>query len=102
MTPGSAGGELGDYRALRWEKPSQASKFNVVAQFAHPATSHLPLSLQWEELEEHGSAPFTVALHSTRKLPSMLSYRGGEGHCVSEPKVVIVEAMFTWIMLSGR
>lgn len=37
MTPGSAGGQLGDYGALRWDAQHLLSI--QVTQFAHPAAS---------------------------------------------------------------
>lgn len=90
-------------REVSWEttelwdgmKPSQASWFKVVAQFAYPATSHLFLPNHGRNLRSVDSAPFTMAQHGTALLSFPLSYTPGstEGRCSKE--VVIVEVMFS-------
>ncbi|XP_071385483.1 calcium/calmodulin-dependent protein kinase type 1D-like isoform X1 [Centroberyx affinis] len=84
------GRSAGRQRSFETGKPSQASEVNVVAQFAHPASSHLPLSLplvHWEELEERwpGSIYHGSARHPGASLPTVTQTwkcRGGEAHCL--------------------
>lgn len=95
MTPGSAGGELGDHGALRGEKTIP----DLMLQCRYPVcpSRHLPSvsANLGRNLRSAGSAPFTMAQHGSPCFPS---------HCHTDlevqrgrdsPEDVIVEAMIS-------
>lgn len=95
MTPGSAGGELGDHRALRWDEtiPGLVSRRRCPVC---PSRNLPPVSANHgRNLRSVGSAPFTMAQHGTpRRSPSHChtDLEVQRGRCSPE---AVVEAMFS-------